>query len=192
MKLTIDMENLEELVQAAAEENTRAVVKDAVETTAKKYISENLRSVIEGICQDTMEKHICEYITSAKINIDGGWYDDTAETYTVEQYIKKCLGDVLENKTLKRVYKDSSGYKRSENVTFEEFIRNEFDADKLIGDKLHTFMENVKKDINQNIETMFTDTAKSMLSDTVFNVLMKNETFQKMNDNIKCLADKNE
>ena len=46
----------------------------------------------------------------------------------------------------------------------------------------------MRDEINKNIKTTFDDSTRTMLSDAVLKVLMANETYKKIENNIACLA----
>lgn len=49
-------------------------------------------------------------------------------------------------------------------------------------------MEEISKNVKSNIENVFNDVTKRELSDSMFNLLMQNETYQKLNNSIKLLG----
>jgi len=137
-----------------------------------------------------LTEFVNEYIETSTITVGGGFYsNEGAKTYTVAEYIKKELADSLKKGKLKIKNNDRYGDGFKE-VTFEEFVKQSFDIDGAIKKELESFMKKTKQDINSKIDSTFTDVTKNMLSETVLNVLMKNDTFAKIKDNVKCIADK--
>ena len=53
-------------------------------------------------------------------------------------------------------------------------------------------IDQIRKNINTRIKDMFDSSTRQMLSDNVLQVLMANETYQKIQGNIACIADKKE
>lgn len=190
MKVNIDMENLENLIKTTMEENIEKVVKNEINKVVSKTIESKSKAAIEEIVSMKMVDFINEYIETSKITVGGGFYSkEEAKTYTISEYIKKELADSLSKGKLKIKSNDryGDGFK---DVTFEEFIKQSFDIEGAIKKELESFMSKTKKEINSKIDETFTDVTKNMLSETVFNVLMKNDTFAKIKDNVKCIADK--
>jgi hypothetical protein len=192
MKVNIEMNNLELLIQEAMSKNIETVIKDEVNKTINKTIEKETKGVVDEIVQMKMNEFVKEYIEKAVITVGGGFYSkEEAQTYTVEQYIRKELADVLSSKSLK--VKKNDRYNDSyESISFEEFIKRSFNPEEIVRKELTKFIDDTKKEINQKINDTFTSVTKNMLSETVFNVLMKNDTFVQLNNSIKCITDKKE
>lgn len=190
MKVNIEMENLEKLIEEAMNKNVESVIKNEVDLVIKDEITKKSKSIIESIVAEKMESFVKEYIETSTITVGGGFYSkEGAQTYTVEEYIKKELADMMKAGKLKVKSNDryNDGMKE---VSFEEYIKQVFNVEELVKKQLEGFMLKTKKDINAQIDNTFTDVTKNMLSETVFNVLMKNDTFAKIKNNVKCIADK--
>ena len=191
MKVNIEMENLEKLIEVAMNKNVETVIKNEVDNAIKDEITKKSKNIIEQIVAERMTTFVDEYIKTATISVGGGFYsDEPAKTYTMEEYIKKELADTM--KTGKLKVKQTSGYDsgKMKEVSFEEYVKQTFNVEELIKKELESFMTKIKKDINSKVDTTFNDVTKNMLSETVFNVLMKNDTFAKIKNNVKCIADK--
>ncbi len=194
MKVTIDLENLETLVQTTMENNIENIVKEQIEGTVRKVADNLAKKVVEEKVSENFQRFVDEYITTTKIKVGGGYWDDTEEQeYTVEQYIKNELKNRLESKkmlTAKKkgcsgVYKDDF-----ETVSFEEYINRQFDFDEMIKKDLDKFMDDIRKQVNKTMKETFDNSTKSMLSTAVLNILGANETYRQIENNIKCIADK--
>lgn len=193
MKVTIDLENLESLVQTTMENNIESIVKEQIEDTVKKVADDLATKVIEGKVSENFQRFVDEYIATTKIEVGGSFWDDTnKQEYTVEQYIKKELRDRLDSKTLKAKKKGhTSSYSDDfETVSFEEYINRRFDFDEMIKKDLDKFMDDIRKQVNKVMKETFDNSTKSMLSNAVLNILGANETYRKIENNIKCIADK--
>lgn len=191
MKVNIEMENLEKVVQQTMEKNMEKVIQEEVYKLVNLKITELSRDVISNIVNMRMEQFVNEYIEKATITVGGGFYSrEEAKTYTVEEYIKKEIAEILNNQKLKIKKEDRYGNNDTTTVSFEEYIKKSFDASALIKTQLDTFMTDVKNQINKNVKELFDSTTKKMLSDTVLNMLMQNDTFVQLNNSIKNIADK--
>lgn len=191
MKVTVEMDNLEKLVSSTMEENIENVIKQEVDKYVKKTVETNIKKSIEEVVSKNLTDFVDDYIKNTQIKIGGGYWNETPEeTLTVEQFIKRQLKDQMGSKTLrckKKGYSDDF-----ENVSFETYINRTFDVTSLIQKEIDSFMNNVKKDINKKIKDSFTSTTKNMLSESIFNVLMNNDTYKKIQDNVACIADRHE
>lgn len=195
MKVTIDLENLDGLVQDTMENNIKTIVKEQIDSTVRKVVDDLAKEVIQDKVSDNFQRFVDEYITTTKIKVGGGYWDDSdAKEYTVEQYIKKELKDRLESKTLKAKKKGrTSSYSDDfETVPFEEYINRQFDFNDMIKKELDKFMNDIRKQVNTTMKETFDDSTKNMLSNAVLNILGANETYRQIENNIKCIADKRE
>ena len=181
MKVTIDLENLESLVQNTMETNIENIVKEQIEGTVKKVADNLAKKTIEEKVSENFQRFVDEYIANTKIKVGGDYWGDTEEKeYTVEQYIKKELKERLDSKKLRAKKKGhTSSYNDDfENVSFEEYINRQFD------------MDDIRKQVNKTMKETFDNSTKSMLSNAVLNILGANETYRQIENNIKCIADK--
>lgn len=194
MKVTIDLENLEGIVKGTIETNIETVVKEQVESVIKKTIEKVAKDSVDNAVSYNFERFVNKYITTTKIKVGGNsyWDDEESREYTVEQYIKRELKGRLEAKTLKVKKKGSrSSYDSDfENVTFEEYINSQFDFEDMIKKDLDKFMDDIRKNVNKTMKDTFDISTKSMLSNAVLSVLSANDTYRQIENNIKCIADK--
>jgi len=196
MKATIDLENLECIVQETIEKNIETVVKEQVTLVVKKTIDDLAKRVISDTVSENFQRFVDEYIKKTTIKVGGNsyWDDEEQKEYTVEQYIKKELKDRLESKTLrvKKKGRTSSYSDDFEDVGFEEYIYRSFNPEEIIKSDLDKFMDGVRKDINKTMKDTFDNSTKNMLSSAVLSILNANETYRQIENNIKCIADKRE
>lgn len=193
MKVTIDLENLESLVQNTMETNIENIVKEQIEGTVRKVADNLAKKIIEEKVSENFQRFVDEYIANTKIKVGGDYWDDTEEKeYTVEQYIKKELKERLDSKKLRAKKKGhTSSYSDDfENVSFEEYINRQFDFDDMIKKDLDKFMDDIRKQVNKTMKETFDNSTKSMLSNAVLSILGANETYRQIENNIKCIADK--
>lgn len=193
MKVTIDLENLESLVQNTMDTNIENIVKEQIERTVREVADNLAKKTIKEKVSENFQRFVDEYITNTKIKVGGDYWGDTEEKeYTVEQYIKKELKDRLESKRLQAKKRDrTSSYDSDyESVTFEEYIFRRFDPEEMIKKDLDKFMDDIRKQVNETMKKTFDNSTKSMLSNAVLNILGANETYRQIENNIKCIADK--
>lgn len=193
MKVTIDLENLESLVQNTMETNIENIVKEQIEGTVRKVAADLAEKIIKEKVSENFQRFVDEYIANTKIKVGGDYWGDIEEKeYTVEQYIKKELKDRLDSNRLraKKKGRTSSYSDDFEYVSFEEYINRQFDFDDMIKKDLDKFMDDIRKQVNQTMKETFDNSTKSMLSNAVLNILGANETYRRIENNIKCIADK--
>lgn len=194
MKVTIDLENLENLVETATEKNIENIIKEQIDSSVRKTIDNLAKKEITNTVSENFQRFVDEYISTTTIKVGGNnyWNDEEQKEYTVEQYIKKELKDRLESKRLKVKKKGrTSSYSDDfEEVSFEEYILRSFNPEELIKKDLDKFMDDIRKDINKTMKDTFDSSTKNMLSSAVLNILSANDTYRQIENNIKCIADK--
>lgn len=193
MKVTIDLENLEKLVQTTMEKNIENIVKKQVESAVHKVADDLAKKEIRDTVADNFQRFVDEYIATTKITVGGGYWDNTeSKEYTVEQYIKNELKNKLESKTLrvKKKGRSSSYSDDYEDVSFEEYIKRQFNFENDIKKVLDAFMDDIRTQVNTTMKNTFDTATKNMLSTAVLNILGANETYRQIEHNIKCIADK--
>lgn len=190
MKVTLDLEGLGQIIESTVSDNLESVINKQVEKCVEKKIDELAKSVIAEKVSENFQRFVDEYITTTKIKVGGNsyWDDEEAKEFTVEQYIKYELKKRLESKNLK--VKSKGRYSDYDEVTFEEYINRAFSPDDLIKGELDEFMDDIRKKINKTMEDTFDQSTKNMLSSTVLSILTANDTYRKIENNIKCIADK--
>lgn len=194
MKVTIDLENLENLVETVTEKNIENIIKEQIDSSVRKTIDNLAKKEIANTVSENFQRFVDEYINTTTIKVGGNnyWDDEEQKEYTVEQYIKKELKDRLESKRLKVKKKGgTSSYSDDfEEVSFEEYILRSFNPEELIKKDLDKFMDDIRKDINKTMKDTFDSSTKNMLSSAVLNILSANDTYRQIENNIKCIADK--
>lgn len=171
----------------------RTLLKNRLEGTIRKVADDLSKKVIADEVSENFQRFVDEYIANTKIKVGGDYWDDTEEKeYTVEQYIKKELKERLDSKKLRAKKKGhTSSYSDDfENVSFEEYINRQFDFDDMIKKDLDKFMDDIRKQVNKTMKETFDNSTKSMLSNAVLSILGANETYRQIENNIKCIADK--
>lgn len=193
MKVTLELDNLENIVQTTLEKNLENVVKEQIADIVKKTADNLIKDTINTQVSEHFQHFVNEYITTKKIKVGGSYWDNEPEQeYTVEQYIKQQLKEKLDSKKLKSKQKDSYGrYTNNyEEVSFETYISRQFDPDEMIKKELDAFMDDIRKQVNTTMKETFDNYTKSMLSNAVLSILSANDTYRQIENNIKCIADK--
>lgn len=189
MKVTIDLENLQNIIESALNKNIETVVKEKVSDLISEQIKNTAKEQIEEICNKRMSDFVEEYIKTTKITVGGGFYsDDEIKEYTVEQYIKNQLAEIMKNQSFKTYKKDNYGRNQEKEVTFDYFVKETFDVNSIVKKEIEAFVSQTKRKISDNIKFVFDNATKNMLSENVFNILMASESYQKINDSIKRLT----
>jgi hypothetical protein len=189
MEVKISLDNLEDNVRNAIEENIETVIKEQVDKTIKETVESLGKDIIKDAVSKNFQQFVDDYIktTVIKNGSNDYWGDDEVKEYTVEQYVESQLKDRLESKTLTVKH----GYE-TEEVSFEDYIKKTFKVNTLIKDEIREYMDDVRKNINETMKETFNESTKNMLSSAVLNILNSTDTYRKIENQIKCIADKKE
>lgn len=172
-------------------------IANEVKRTLKKEIIAELKEIVLDSIKDdiqqniaTMSEEIVREVYENEKVILGGWGEEKQEI-TVKQYLLNGIRDSF--KDGKFIYKKENGYGRMETkeLSIKDYIDGEINFSRIQKD-IDREIDSIRKDINRRIEDIFDSSTKRMLSDNILNVLMANETYQKIQSNIACIADKKE
>lgn len=190
MKAIIDMENLGAMIEQNLNDHLEVIINKQVENCVESKVEELAKNIIAEKVAENFQKFVDEYISKTKIRIGGNsyWDDEEVKELTVEQYIKYELKNRLESKKLR--VKSNNRYSDYEEVSFEDYIKSQFNANDIIKADLDSFLDEVRKKINQTVKNTFDKSTKDMLSNTVLSILTANDTYRKIENNIKCIANK--
>ena len=190
MKITFEMDNLQDLIEKSVSRNIEEAVKSQVEDTIKEQVTKLGGDIISEVVTKNFNEFVNDYITNTKITVrkEDFWGDSDVNEYTVEEYIKKCLKERLDNEKFRTMGK----YDRYEEVTFDEYIKNNYVTymEKEIKKKMDSYFEDIRNQINHTMKETFDNTTKDMLSNTVLNILTQNNTYKQLENNIKSIATK--
>lgn len=190
MKITFEMDNLQDLIEKSVSKNIEEAVKSQVEDTIKEQVTKLGGDIISEVVTRNFNEFVNDYITNTKITVrkEDFWGDSDINEYTVEEYIKKCLKERLDNEKFRTMGK----YDRYEEVTFDEYIKNNYVIymEKEIKKKMDSYFEDIRNQINHTMKETFDNTTKDMLSSTVLNILTQNNTYKQLENNIKSIATK--
>lgn len=189
MKITFEMDNLQDIIEKSVSGNIEEAVKSQVEDTIKEQVAKLGGDIISEVVTKNFNEFVNDYITNTKITVrkEDFWGDADVNEYTVEEYIKKCLKERLDSEKIK--LESRCGY---ENVTFYEYIKNYYmiDMEKEIKKKMDSYFIDIRDQINRTMKETFDNTTKDMLSSTVLNILTQNNTYKQLENNIKSIATK--
>lgn len=185
MKITLEMDNLQALVTETLDNNLTNIVTKEVDTLITNSVQES-RTVIQEIVNERIKNYLDDYLKTATISIGGGWKKEP-KTYTVEEYIKKEISEIMDSG--KFLAKKSNGYSDTTYYkTFDEYVKETFNVNATVQKSLNDFMTGVRKDVDKNVSEMFNQTTRAALSESIINLLMRNDTFLNMQDSIKRIS----
>lgn len=199
ISITFDTENFAKGIVRDVENEVKENLYEEIVSEIKEGILESMKEEIRLRAGEIIKEIIDDYVQNEKITIGGNsfWDDEPLKEYSMKEYAKKCIADAIkEGKfTVCTGYEKDrysrSGYRsKSKTYEFDAYIRSQL----AIGDDIKNYIDKqvieIKDSVNKGVKEMFDSSTKQMLSESVLRVLMANETYQKIQSNIACIADK--
>lgn len=185
LKIEYDMEDMVLGIKEAVKEELKPEIAEEIREEIKSDIKrEIMDKVKEQIPEDTSVwlKNIMKDIYNTEIiKVGGGWNEDAKE-YTLREYVIEQIKNRIVNN-------DCGSKERYSKISFNEWFRDkcvDSDIQKIIDREIKT----IRDDVNYKVKSMFDSSTKQMLSETVLNVLMANDTYKKIESNIGSIASK--
>lgn len=172
LELKCDVEVLKNQIVNEIKYKVKDMVINEITADVKKEIITN---DFQDMLRESIQKLLIEEankIFDEGIKITNSWGEET-ETKTFRDLIKEKVKEEL----------NRSGWRGD---TYSEKFRNK--VEETIKSEIKNQMEEISKNVKSNIENVFNDVTKRELSDSMFNLLMQNETYQKLNNSIKLLG----
>lgn len=188
MKVNLDFENLEEIIEQTLKESLQDRVDEKIGEEIKKYLDENIKDIIKKRINDILIEFINDYIKNTTIKIGNEFSGEEVKEYTIKQYINLELNKKIQEPKITIATKDRWGDKSTKKVNFKEYVLNSIAEDFEIEKKLEDITRDIKRDVNTKVKEMFDVSVKSSLSDAIFNILATNETYNKITNQIKMLS----
>lgn len=188
MKITIDMENLENMVAEICNKNTGEAIQDALESVVREKIDAVLEKKTSEYISHKIEEYIQAYLSKTKIQVGNSWSGDGVKEYTVEEYVKKQISDILSGQKFTRKVKDRWGDWKEETVDFKAYIDSKIDIENEIKPYMEKIARQVRDDVNHRIKSMLDEAMRKNLADNVFTIVSSSETYRKVSESIKLLG----
>ncbi len=185
LQINFDVENFAKGIATAV----KKTLKKEIIAELKKSVLEDLKDDIQKNIAAMSEEIVREIYENEKV-ILGGWGEEKQEV-SVKQYLLNAIRDSFKDGKFITREKDSWGDVKTTKISIQEYIDKKINFSAIQKD-IDREVDGIRKDINRKIEDIFNSSTKQMLSDNVLKILMANETYQKIQNNIACIADKKE
>ena len=85
MKVTLDLEDLGQIIERTVSDNLETVINKQVEECVKEQIDALAKNVISEKVSENFQRFVDEYIATTKIKVGGNsyWDDEEAKEFTV-------------------------------------------------------------------------------------------------------------
>ena len=199
LEIKFDAENfargiVSEVVSAVKKDLYKEVVKEI-----KDEVLDDIRQDIKCATGDIVRGIIQDFMDNEKIQIGGTsvWDDEPKEELTLTQYSKRCMKDCIEKSRFRIVkgfkkdrYSRNGLTAETQEYSFEEYLMQHLGIDDEVRTYLDSQINEVRRQVNESVKAAFDQSTKEMLSNTVLQVLMSNDTYKKIESNISCIADR--
>lgn len=189
MKVTIEMENLNKIIEEVVKTNTEEAIQEAIRDIARNKVDEVLGDTLSKIVNDHILNYVDDYLKTTKIHIGGGWSNKDVEEYTAEEYLRKQIKEIFESKTLQTCYKDKWGDSKIQKITFQEYVEQQLNAEQIVKPHIDKMAKEVKDEVNYKIKTLFDGAMRNTLAENVFTIVSASETYKSVSNSLKMLGD---
>jgi len=189
MKVTIEMDNLQSVIEGAVKKNTGEVIEDWVRQTTTSILDRDYKEVIEEVVTSKMKECIDTYISNYQLAVGGGFEGTPIQYYTPHEYINKIISDTFRDKKFTTYVERPYGGKDKKEVTFGELIKDILNPTLEIQRHMESLAKGVKSEVNILLKKEYDKSLQNALSGVIMDVIMQNQEFKNINDNIKRLGD---
>lgn len=190
MKVTIEMENLQSIIEESAKINTERAIEDAIREVAHTKVDAVLKGKIEEIVNSSIVGYVNDYLKNAKVHVGNSFNGEGVKEYSVEEYIRKIVSDTFSSQrlTVKRTDRYSGRYYDSE-VSFQEYIDEAFSPESIVKPYIDKMARQIKDEVNRKVKTVFDDAMRSALAENVFTIIASSDTYRTITQNMKLLGE---
>lgn len=148
------------------------VINEIKAEAKEEFITNEFKEILKDTIQELITQEALK-IFDEGITITNSWGEEK-ETKTFRELVKEQTKEALEDRNYysRECYKDR--FKKELKKTIEH--------------EIESIMEKTTKETKQQIQEVFNEATQKQLSDTMFDLLMQNETYQKLNNSIKLLG----
>lgn len=198
LEIKFNMKGFSEgIIEEVRQEVVGSLRAEMLEEIKKEVFTGSIKEKIRLSVHEILKEMIDDYVAHEKITVGGNsfWDDEPLKEYSMQEYAKKCIADAIKERRFHVVTgyeKDrySEGIKtKTESFTFEDYIRSELAIGNDIKEYLDEQIREIKDSVNKNVKELFDASTKQMLSESVLNILMANDTYKKIENGIACIAD---
>ncbi|WP_298021141.1 hypothetical protein [uncultured Dysosmobacter sp.] len=169
--ISIDCVRLTQYLRSTMMNTSKRVAEETIKESIHSIVTDTYKQEIQAMTKAAMEKIVIEQVAAfmaGEITIGGGWLEPN-RTLTRNDYLSECVQKSLHEKA------DGNSIRKM----------CETEAKNQIG----TFSEKLKKDINRDLKNLLDEATRQTLTSSVVNLLMANETYQKLSSGMDNLLE---
>lgn len=165
-RIEIDIEYMKAYIrhtmQNTFKSEARRLAEDEIKAIAKEAYESEVQSVTKQEVERIVRAQVDEFMKGS-VTVGGGWMEP-ARTLSRVDYMNELVQKTLE--------KEFSGKGIRESI------------ERIARDKISDFTKTMQRDINTSIKNNFDAATRDALTANVVNLLMANDTFRKLSDNM--------
>ena len=196
ININFNTENFANGIVTAVVQSLKENLYQEVINQIKEECLADIREKIQLQTGEIIKEIIEDYMNTEKITIGGDslWDDTPKEELTFIQYAKRCMKDIINSgsfRVVKSIEKSRYSNKydiKTDEYSFDEYIRANCGIDNEVKAYLDKEVDKLRQEINKNVKTIFDESTRNMLSQSVLNILMANDTYKKIESNIASIA----
>lgn len=184
LRIEYDMEDMavgiKEAIKKELSKDLADEIKSELKAEMRQELFDKVKESIEVNTYELVQNLVKEIYDTEKIVIGGGWKEEP-KVYTLKEYVIEQVKETIVNNKC-----DGKGYS---STSFQEWFTKKCvsdDIQKIIDKEI----KDIRNDVNYKVKNMFDTSTKQMLSETVLNVIMANDTYKKIEGNIASIANK--
>lgn len=188
LEATIELTGLQSVAEESLKEVLSGSIKDTVTKIVQESIKENYKDIIEERVSTMLAGQIDNMLYNHKIQIGGDYLSkEPVREVTIAELTDEKVREYITNNQF--TTKDRYGeYTRIK--TFQEYIDEKLCLNTKVQKELNSFVEDTRYNINEKMKEMFDDSTRTLLSDSILNLLQQNETYRRIETNISTIAGK--
>lgn len=190
MKIDINFENLDKIIEDVIKHNTGEIIEDWVRQTVQSTLERDYKDIIENKVHEEIKTAIDSYINNYKISLGNPLAGEDIQYFTPHEYINYTIANVFDKKVLTEEVTDSwSGRKEKKETSFEDFLKSKFDFTKTIKMYMDDFAKDLRLQINSLLKESYNKATRDAISDVVLDTIMENDKFKSISNNLKRLGE---
>lgn len=196
--IQFNAENFAQGIVAAVVSQLKEKVYNDVLEKVKEDIFGSMKEQIMLSTHEIVKDIVVDFMENEKVVVGNGsvWDETEKKELTLTQYAKQCIKECIEEGRFK-VFKgcEKKRYGSGYELKYNEYAFGEYIAQNLgIGNEAKAYFDEqidiMRKQVNADVKNAFDESTRTMLSQAVLQVLMANDTYRKIENNIACIADK--
>lgn len=172
LRMEIDTTQFTEYLRNTMANTSTSAAESVINKTITTIVTDTYTDEIKKMTRDAMElivsQQVQEYM-NGPITIGGGWREPE-RTLSRTEYLTECIQENLKSVDSEKIKKYA-----------EDGVKRE----------IATFSKKTRDDINRDIKRMFDDATRQTLTASVVDMLMTNDTYQKLSSRMSKLLPEN-